>query len=137
MALAASLTDVAGTARDEAPGNTTAQQEADVTETLRVLLGLDAGIPATTPFVDAGLTSLDLMEFVLEVNQRLGVNLSVQDCFSHRDIASLARVIERARGAVVPAGPPPARVPAPVPTPPRTPAAIRCPRGSRRTGPCA
>ncbi|MEU4493564.1 AMP-binding protein [Streptomyces sp. NPDC023998] len=107
VALAASLTDVAGTARDEAPGNTTAQQEADVTETLRVLLGLDAGIPATTPFVDAGLTSLDLMEFVLEVNQRLGVNLSVQDCFSHRDIASLARVIERARGAVVPAGPPP------------------------------
>src|SRR5690606_32366416 len=54
-------------------------------------------------FVDAGLTSLDMIQFILEVNKRFRVNLSVQDCFGHRDVASLARVIERATVPTAPA----------------------------------
>src|SRR5439155_1162515 len=62
---------------------------------------------ATTSFVEAGLSSLDMMDFALEVNRRFGLNLSVGDCFHHRDVASLARAIERtdqppARSAAIP-----------------------------------
>ncbi|MFE2054883.1 AMP-binding protein [Streptomyces sp. NPDC059446] len=109
MALAASPagTDPAGDAgpggapagQGTHPGETAPGQEADVTGTLRSLLRLDDGLPATTAFVDAGLTSLDLMEFALEAERRFGVRLSVQDCFRHRDLASLARTVERTRGA--------------------------------------
>lgn len=55
-------------------------------------LGLDAGL--STPFVDVGLSSLDMMDFVLEVNRRFGVNLTVHECFEYRDVASLARAID-------------------------------------------
>ncbi|QQM53098.1 AMP-binding protein [Rhodococcus pyridinivorans] len=80
--------------------DTTACPDAGVAETMRGFLGLDSD---TTSFVDAGLTSLDMIQFILEVNKRFRVNLSVQDCFGHRDVASLARVIERATVPTAPA----------------------------------
>ncbi|MFE0642940.1 AMP-binding protein [Streptomyces sp. NPDC058877] len=79
-------------------GQSDADRSVDVAGTLRGLLGLDAGSASPVAFVDAGLTSLDMMEFVLEVNRRFGVDLSVRDCFAHRDVDSLVRVIERAGG---------------------------------------
>jgi mycobactin peptide synthetase MbtE len=62
------------------------------------LLGLDA----PTSFVDGGLSSLDMMDFTLEVNRRFGAGLSVRDCFEHRDVASLAREIERSANRAAP-----------------------------------
>ncbi|MFD3534768.1 AMP-binding protein [Streptomyces sp. NPDC058664] len=115
VALAASVADApavadAGTHRDTG-----------VAGTLCGLLGLDAASSstsaATTSFVDAGLTSLDMMEFVLEVNRRFGTDLSVQDCFAHRDIASLSRAIERAGGPASPRVPGPELLPDPEPLP--------------------
>lgn len=117
MALTASRADAdparearpgdAASGRTARPGDTVSGQEADVAGTLHALLRLDDGLPPTTAFVDAGLTSLDLMEFVLEVDRRFGVRLSVQDCFRHRDVASLTRMIERTRGPAPLAGPAP------------------------------
>ncbi|GGV01099.1 hypothetical protein GCM10010495_10150 [Kitasatospora herbaricolor] len=72
------------------------EQDADVTTVLRGLLGLGPEDPADVSFVDAGLSSLDMMEFVLEVNRRYGSELTVQACFARRDVASLARALERA-----------------------------------------
>jgi acyl-coenzyme A synthetase/AMP-(fatty) acid ligase/acyl carrier protein len=107
MALAASLAEAGDTGGAVSHRSAEAPREAEVADTLRALLGLDATTPTTTSFVDAGLTSLDLMEFVLEVDRRFRVELSVQDCFTHRDIASLARVVTRARGRAASAGPRP------------------------------
>ncbi|KUM87084.1 MULTISPECIES: AMP-binding protein [Streptomyces] len=109
VALAALSADAAATAQDIAPGGAPVRQRAEVAEILRDLLRLDAGVPTTTSFVDAGLTSLDLMDFVVDVNQRLGVDLSVRECFRHGDIASLARVLEQRRdpGPAMTASPPP------------------------------
>ncbi|MFD5770257.1 AMP-binding protein [Streptomyces sp. NPDC127049] len=127
MALAASVSAAPGTG---APGTTAPGTGApgtgspasggdeDVTRTLRELLRLDAdsASPLASPvsFVDAGLTSLDMMEFALEVNRRFGVDLSVRDCFAHRDVDSLSRAIERAHRPVDSA------VPAPEPRPDAT-----------------
>ncbi|MFF9150049.1 AMP-binding protein [Streptomyces sp. NPDC014861] len=118
MALAASVPAVpeTGTPATGVPatGVPAADRGEDVAGTLRDILGLDTGSAAPASpvsFVDAGLTSLDMMEFVLEVDRRFGVELSVRDCFAHRDVDSLARVIERALGPVDSA------VPAPEPRP--------------------
>lgn len=83
-----------------------AAPDTSVVETLRGLLG--PGAASSDSFVDAGITSLDMMAFVLEVNRRFGVSLSVQECFGHRDVASLARVVERASERTAPT-PAPAR----------------------------
>lgn len=71
----------------------------DVTKDLLAILGISR---ADLSFVDAGLASLDMMDFVLAVNRRFGSNLSVRECFQHRDVASLAQSIARpcARAAV-------------------------------------
>jgi acyl-coenzyme A synthetase/AMP-(fatty) acid ligase len=81
VALAASIVD------------TLAINTTSVEDTLLTLL---AASSTTTSFVDAGLSSLDMMDFALEVNRRFGLTLSVQDCFSHRDVASLAQAITHA-----------------------------------------
>ncbi|MFI8366962.1 AMP-binding protein [Streptomyces sp. NPDC085466] len=100
MALAASAPDASPRESQgaEAPGG--AGSAMDVAGTLRGLLGLAAAPASPVSFVDAGLTSLDMMELVLEVNRRYGVDLSVRDCFAHRDVDALSRAIERARGPV-------------------------------------
>ncbi|MCC8247054.1 AMP-binding protein [Saccharothrix luteola] len=71
-----------------------------VEDALLDLLGLDA----PESFVDVGLSSLDMMDFALEVNRRFGADLSVRDCFEHRDVASLARAIERSADRTAPTG---------------------------------
>jgi non-ribosomal peptide synthetase component F len=97
VALAASIPD-----DDDRAGHATPATGPDVESQLRALLGLDAGThPVGEPvdLTDAGLTSLDLMEFALEVNRRWGTDLSAADCFRHRDTATLARIVaERCPG---------------------------------------
>lgn len=58
------------------------------------LLGLGDVAATETSFVDAGLTSLDVMDLIVELERRWGVALSVHECFAHRNVASLARAIE-------------------------------------------
>ncbi|WP_282692722.1 AMP-binding protein [Streptomyces sp. CC208A] len=127
VALAASLADApAGTGAGSHPVGDVAGAPpvTDVAGTLCGLLGLDSTATATTSFVDAGLTSLDMMEFVLEVNRRFATDFSVQDCFAHRDVASLSRAIERERGrAGGPATPSGSPASPPVPEPESLPAA--------------
>ncbi|MFF9818655.1 AMP-binding protein [Streptomyces sp. NPDC014006] len=80
-------------------------RDASVTDALLGLLGLDGTVTASTPFVDAGVSSLDMMGFALEVSRRFGLSLSVRDCYAHRDAASLARLIERTGATPAPPAP--------------------------------
>ncbi len=77
------------------------------------LLGVGVGDAGTASmsFVDAGLTSLDMMDFVVELERRFGVRLSVQECFGLRDVSSLARVLDGRRGPSAPAPAPAASSP--------------------------
>ncbi|PAZ10325.1 hypothetical protein CLM62_41330 [Streptomyces sp. SA15] len=96
VALATSVEQSSGTGGAPPP-----DPGATVTDVLLGLLGLRedpaavGAAPDATSFVDAGLSSLDMMDFVGKVEQRFGTVLSVQECFAHRDVASLARAIER------------------------------------------
>ncbi|WP_308190653.1 AMP-binding protein [Streptomyces sp. HPF1205] len=63
---------------------------------LRIVEAAAGPLGADTSFVDAGLTSLDMMELVLAVDRSFGVRLSVRDCYELRDVASLARAVEQA-----------------------------------------
>ncbi|MGA5702123.1 AMP-binding protein [Peterkaempfera bronchialis] len=82
-------------------------RDAGTAEVLLGLLGLGAGVAASTSFVDAGVSSLDMTEFVLGVNRRFGLSLSARDCFEHRDVASLALAIERTGRPAAPSAAPP------------------------------
>ncbi|MFF5897127.1 AMP-binding protein [Streptomyces argenteolus] len=88
-----------------------------VEEQLRALLGYGTGTPSTTPFVDTGLTSLDMMEFVPELNRRFTTGLSVKDLFGLRDVAALAEAVGAARASAedAPAAQDASAVPTPLP----------------------
>lgn len=70
-----------------------------VEEQLRALLGYGTGTASTTPFVDTGLTSLDMMELAPEINRRFATGLSVKDFFGLRDVAALAEAVGATRAA--------------------------------------
>ncbi|MCZ0988275.1 phosphopantetheine-binding protein [Streptomyces diastatochromogenes] len=89
MALAASVS------AEEASGPGAPSQEATTTDVLLELLDAQGESTASTAFVEAGLGSLDMIAFVARVNRHFGLALSAQDCFGHRDVASLAAAIER------------------------------------------
>jgi non-ribosomal peptide synthetase component F/acyl carrier protein len=101
VALAASVDQETGPPVAAAPG-------ADTVDVLLELLGAGGDVDASTSFVEAGLTSLDMMTFVAAVNRRFGRRLTAQDCFGHRDAASLAAALDRAGEPAPPAGPAPA-----------------------------
>lgn len=89
MALAASVSAA------EASGPGAPSQEATTPDVLLELLDSQGELTASTAFVEAGLGSLDMIAFVARVNRHFGLALSAQDCFGHRDVASLAAAIER------------------------------------------
>jgi mycobactin peptide synthetase MbtE len=74
---------------------------------LLALLGLGGDVTSTTAFVDAGLTSVDMMDAIVAIERRVGVRLSVRECFGHRDAASLAEALAHAEAASSPALPQP------------------------------
>ncbi|MFE4975170.1 AMP-binding protein [Kitasatospora sp. NPDC056651] len=104
VALAASLS----AEEASAPGGP-GRAGATTVDVLRQLLDQDQEPAASTAFVEAGLGSLDMITFVARVNRHFGLELSAQDCFGHRDLASLAAAIERLvrTGAPVPVPPGP------------------------------
>lgn len=67
-----------------------------VTADLLTLLGPAAPAAASASFAEAGLTSLELIDFVLEVNRRHGTTLTVRDCYDLRDLAGVVRAVEQA-----------------------------------------
>jgi mycobactin peptide synthetase MbtE len=93
VALAAAVaeeTDVAG----ELDGAGTRAAD-DVTADLLALLGPAAPADASVSFVEAGLTSLELIDFVLEVNRRHGTELTVRDCYDLRNLNGVADIVAR------------------------------------------
>ncbi|WP_225098609.1 AMP-binding protein [Streptomyces sp. CoH27] len=105
MALAASVA-----VQDATPGGARDMPGTPATTAgiLLELLDCDSEFTESTAFVEAGIGSLDMITFVARVNRRFGLALTTQDCFGHRDVASLATAVDRA-----------ARTPAPTPTAPR------------------
>ncbi len=68
----------------------------DVTANLLALLGPAAPASASASFAEAGLTSLELMDFTLEANRRYGTALTVRDCYDLRTLAGVADVVKQA-----------------------------------------
>lgn len=85
----AAATDRASAAADDA------RDQDVVTADLLALLGPAAPIAASVSFAEAGLTSLELIDFVLEANRRHGTKLSVRDCYDLRDVAGVARAVRQ------------------------------------------
>lgn len=71
------------------------------------VLGMDPVPDEPLSFVDAGVTSLDMMELVERVDRQFGVRFTVRDCFDHGDAASLARAIEAGVGGTARTSAPP------------------------------
>lgn len=81
----------------------------NVAEELLGLLGPAGATCDSASFAEAGLTSLELMDFVFAVNRRYGTALTVRDCYDLRDLTGVAAAVEQAReigsGAALPAEP--------------------------------
>lgn len=83
-----------------AVGASESERETPVVEKLlRDLSGLES---STAGFVEAGLTSLDLVDVITAVQRHYGVQLTVRECFELRDVSALARLVERRRVKAAP-----------------------------------
>lgn len=103
---------------DEADGDAVT-----VIETILDMLALGRTADPATSFVDAGVTSIDMMDLAAHLSARYGRDLSVQDCFACRDIAGLARLVD-GTAARTDHGEPPVRATVP-PTGPDHPLSTR------------
>ena len=98
LAAEASRASVAANVADDAAssaGNDVGGADGVIADLL-TLLGPAAPAAASASFAEAGLTSLELIDFVLEVNRRHGTSLTVRDCYDLRDLAGVARAVEQA-----------------------------------------
>lgn len=64
----------------------------EVEQVLRAALGCEGD---ATGFAEAGVSSLDMAGAVAKARRLYGVRLTVQECFALRDVAALAREIEK------------------------------------------
>lgn len=70
-----------------------------LTADLLRLLGPAAPADASASFAEAGLTSLELIDFVLEANRRYGTELTVRDCYDLRSLDGVADLLKRTGSA--------------------------------------
>lgn len=102
VALAAAVAEqAASTAGESDLGRARASDDVtdDVTTDLLMLLGPAAPADASASFAEAGLTSLELIDFVLEANRRYGTELTVRDCYDLRSIVGVADLLKQTGSA--------------------------------------
>ncbi|MFE0171807.1 AMP-binding protein [Streptomyces sp. NPDC059002] len=93
----ADLLASAPAATDPAAGDA---EPAGIEQVLRAALGCEGD--DATGFAEAGVSSLDMAVAVAKIRRRYGLRLTVQECFALRDVAALAREIEKRQHVAVP-----------------------------------